>query len=81
MALPTAQDSWELCRAEKARMKGHDAMTSKRFFRVRLSTGGPLVIDCNGLILCFGEDTKVSERTALAPLNSTLDVRKVWTNE
>jgi catechol 2,3-dioxygenase-like lactoylglutathione lyase family enzyme len=33
-----------------------------------------VVMDCNGLILCFGEDTR-------APLNSTLDVRKVGTDE
>jgi catechol 2,3-dioxygenase-like lactoylglutathione lyase family enzyme len=33
------------------------------------------VMDCNGLILCFGEDTR-----ALEP-NSTLDVRKVGTDE
>jgi hypothetical protein len=35
-----------------------------------------VVMDCNGLILCFGEDTR-----APAPLNSTLDVRKAGTNE
>jgi hypothetical protein len=37
MALPAAQGSWELCRVEKERMKGREAMTSKRLFRVRLS--------------------------------------------
>jgi catechol 2,3-dioxygenase-like lactoylglutathione lyase family enzyme len=35
-----------------------------------------VVMDCNGLILCFGKDTR-----APAPLNNTLDVRKVGTNE
>jgi hypothetical protein len=35
-----------------------------------------VVMDCNGLILCFGEDTR-----AAAPLNSTLDVRKAGTDE
>lgn len=40
-----------------------------------------VVMDCNGLILCFGEDTRASEKNAPAPLNSTLDVRKVGTDE
>jgi len=35
----------------------------------------------DGFSLCFDEDTRAPERTALAPLNSTLEVRKVGTDE
>ena len=41
-------------------MKGREA---KRLFGVRLSgRGGPLAMDCNGLILCFGEDESARGR-------------------
>jgi hypothetical protein len=28
-----------------------------------------VVMDCNGLILCFGEETRAREKTAPAPLS------------
>jgi hypothetical protein len=57
------------------------AMTFQRLFRVRLSGGWSVVIDWKGLILCSGDDTRAPERRAPAPLNSTLDERKVGTDE